>query len=68
LFNPFGPDTLTEVLRRLECGLRIWPRPVRIAYVNPTHDDVLAESGWLARYDKWKPWELRWLVSFRKTG
>jgi hypothetical protein len=64
LFNPFGPDTLGQVLRNLACGLHTSPRPVRIAYVNPTHEEVLEASGFLVRYDHWKPWELRWPVSF----
>jgi SAM-dependent methyltransferase len=49
LYNPFGPDSFRAVLSRLEHGLREHPRPVRIAYVRPCHEDVFGEFDWLER-------------------
>jgi cyclopropane fatty-acyl-phospholipid synthase-like methyltransferase len=50
LFNPFGPATMREVLGKLRSGLDARPRVVRIAYVNPMHEEVLAATPWLKRY------------------
>ena len=49
LYNPFGPDSFRAVLSRLERGLRERPRPVRIAYVRPCHEDVFHEFKWLEK-------------------
>lgn len=53
MFHPFGPNTLTAVLSRLEKGLRTNPRNLRIVYVNPVHECVLKEAKWLELYDRW---------------
>ena len=47
LFNPFGPETMRAVLRRLAEGLRVTPRPVRIVYVNALHEDEFRKCAWL---------------------
>jgi predicted RNA methylase len=53
MFHPFGPRTLTAVLSRLDTGLRLNPRKVRIVYVNPVHEYVLKETNWLELYEHW---------------
>lgn len=45
LFDPFGATTLRSALERIVEGTR--GRGVRIAYANPTHDDVFREQPWL---------------------
>jgi predicted RNA methylase len=47
LFNPFGPETLRAVMRRIETSLEVHPRSVRFIYVNPVHRDVLDSASWL---------------------
>ena len=59
MFHPFGPQTLSAVLSRLEQGLQTNPRHLRIVYVNPVHESVLKETEWLEPYDRW-PAERRW--------
>jgi SAM-dependent methyltransferase len=47
LYNPFGAQTLSAVLARIQESLATRPRQVRIAYINPVHEDVLQDCGWL---------------------
>lgn len=63
LFNPFGPETIKEVLRKLHEGVRAKPRAVRIVYVHPLHNEVLMECGWLAHIETRRFDGLRWSVS-----
>lgn len=53
LFHPFGPNTVREVLEKLRLGLHTSPRPVRIIYVNPVHNEVFQEYPWLYEYERW---------------
>ena len=54
LFNPFGADTLLEVLQLLEQSLQRNPRCLRIVYVNPVHEQVLHEAQWLSNTHTWQ--------------
>ena len=47
LFNPFGPSTLKEVIKRIYQSTVRNPRNVRIVYLNPTAAHVIESSGWL---------------------
>jgi SAM-dependent methyltransferase len=53
LFNPFGAKTMREMLDRVAASLRRRPREVRIVYVNPVEEAVLAETSWLKRTEVW---------------
>ncbi len=53
MFNPFGPKTTGEVLKRMKEGITAVPRDIRLAYSTPDHDGLLEQSGWLRRYDRW---------------
>lgn len=53
LFNPFGAQTLEQVIARLTTSLAASPRPLRIVYVNPVHEVVLHRTPWLARSETW---------------
>jgi len=53
MYNPFGPDTIDEVLDEVHKTLITNPRDFRIAYVNPQHDEVLEQRDWLEQYDLW---------------
>ena len=52
LFNPFGAKTLDAVLTKIEQDTR--PRPVRIVYANPLHDDTFAAHPWFEQYEHWE--------------
>jgi SAM-dependent methyltransferase len=54
-FNPFGPETMRAVLRRIEASLSREPRTIRIGYVNATCAHVLLEQSWI-EVDAW--WEM----------
>lgn len=47
LFNSFGPATLQAVLERIRASVEQRPRPIRIMYVNPMHEDLFESAGWL---------------------
>ncbi|MDA0668233.1 MAG: class I SAM-dependent methyltransferase [Planctomycetota bacterium] len=53
LFNPFGADTLRDVLHLLEQSLKRNPRRLRIVYVNPVHEQVLSNADWLSNTHSW---------------
>jgi predicted RNA methylase len=53
LFNPFGAVTLKEVVELLRRSLERAPRRLRIVYVNPVHEQVLADCGWLENTVTW---------------
>jgi precorrin-6B methylase 2 len=55
MYNPFGASTTREVMKVMAEHLARKPHPVRIAYVNPRQETVLAEAGWLECYDDWGP-------------
>lgn len=54
LFNPFGARTLNSVLVKMEQSLRLQPRNIKIAYVNPVHGFLFSKADWLVMYDKWE--------------
>ena len=47
LFNPFGPQTLRWVLKKIEETLEDFPRMVRLAYFNPVNRIVIETCQWL---------------------
>ena len=53
-FNPFGPQTMRAVLRRIETSLRAAPRTIRIGYLNATCAHVLMEQPWIEIEDWWE--------------
>jgi cyclopropane fatty-acyl-phospholipid synthase-like methyltransferase len=48
LFNPFGADTLDQVLTKIRNDKR--DQPVRFAYAIPTHKHVFSDHTWLEEY------------------
>ena len=55
MFNPFGAETMRQVMSALHDSLNDQPRRIRIAYCNPLHDSVLGAQPWLECYDRWQP-------------
>ena len=71
LFNPFGPGTLGAVLKSVIESLKVNPRAVRLAYVNPRHDQVFADADGFERYEHWpqrRSSRLKFAVSFWRSG
>ncbi len=56
LFDPFGAQTVAELLDKVRRDAR---RPLRIAYANPTCDEVFRRQPWLERTDFWDAAERR---------
>ena len=57
LYNSFGAATMSAVLERIHDSVVRRPRPIRIVYVNPMQNHVLAAAGWLRRCpDVRSPW------------
>lgn len=67
LFNPFGPETLREVVAKLKEGIQTKPRDARIVYVNPVHEEVLAASNWLTQEAAWRLTRAGMVVSVWKA-
>jgi SAM-dependent methyltransferase len=59
LYNPFGAETLKDVLGNLEASIRKNPRDVAVAYVSPVHTHVLDDSPLFERLPSRSP---RWAV------
>lgn len=55
LFNPFGSETMHQVLALLEASLARKPRDLRIIYCNPVLSPQLAAKPWLKLYECWTP-------------
>ncbi|MGB7161542.1 MAG: class I SAM-dependent methyltransferase [Tepidisphaeraceae bacterium] len=54
MFHPFGPRTMEATIARIHASVLLRPRPIRIMYVNPFHENVLEASGWLRCTDRLK--------------
>jgi precorrin-6B methylase 2 len=46
-YNPFGAETLEEVLRRIRESVLLRPRRIQCIYLNPTARHVFENQGWL---------------------
>lgn len=69
-FNPFGEATMAAVLRRLGESLRLYRRPVRIAYLNPVCTHQFFTQPWLELFETWEmsPWNrVKTPVHFYRT-
>jgi SAM-dependent methyltransferase len=55
MFHPFGRGTLRSVIDGLRVAYQAAPRPLRLVYFNAVSDDILADSGFLRRVDRWEP-------------
>lgn len=51
LFNPFNFATLKAMLDAIVAARRVRPAPLRLAYVNPRCESVLADAGAFERID-----------------
>lgn len=49
MFNPFGADTMRTVLDNIQRSLLDKPRPVRIIYLNPRVESLIASYAWLKK-------------------
>ena len=67
LFNPFGPDTLKEVLGRVERSLVERPRAVRIVYMNDRHRRVMEGCEWLTEFHSMRTLTNRRISFWRNT-
>ncbi len=57
LFNPFGDDTMRAMIERIRQSMEVNPRPLRMIYLNPFHEHILEESGWMKRVREVRvPW------------
>jgi SAM-dependent methyltransferase len=71
LYNPFGPDTMRDVLQNIHTSLQINPRKITFVYYNPRHLEVLRALDWLHLTHEFKTLTRRrvtfWTIK-RKTG
>lgn len=71
LFNPFGENTLRETLASVERSIAEKPRKVRLAYVNPIHENVLRDSRVFSHAETWERRPIsrdKFVVSFWNAG
>ena len=50
-YNPFGVDTMREVLRNIRASLDYCARQIKIVYYNAIYESELRELDWLEKYD-----------------
>jgi len=50
MFNPFGIDTMRDVVGNIGQSLATNPRRIIVVYYNDVHADVLSACEWLRRY------------------
>jgi len=68
LFNPFGSKTMTEVIDKIEHSLILTPRKIKIAYINPVHENVLSGRK-LLRFDgRDSAWYSKTTVSYWRNA
>ena len=51
MFNPFGIETMKQVLARIEASRSDCDRAIAIIYYNAVHADLLNSCGWLTRIE-----------------
>ena len=54
MYNPFGPQTMADVLANIGNSLAKNPRNVRIVYYNALYQDLFQRSGWLEKQREFK--------------
>jgi predicted RNA methylase len=50
MFNPFGVDTMREVITNIKNSLIISPSRITIVYYNAVHEDILKSCEWLQMF------------------
>lgn len=50
MFNPFGPDTIRDVIENIRRSLSNNPRTVTIVYYNARHEPALEAGNWLEQF------------------
>lgn len=50
MFNPFGPETMRDVIGNIQRSLSRNPRAIIIVYYNALYELALETGGWLERY------------------
>jgi cyclopropane fatty-acyl-phospholipid synthase-like methyltransferase len=63
-FNPFGEATMAPLLAKI--GREV-TREVRVAYAQPTHDDVFQQQPWVEQTEYWDASERQPAVSFYQS-
>jgi 16S rRNA G966 N2-methylase RsmD len=53
LYNPFNGPIVKEVLDSLSRSYYQRPRPMRIVYANPVHEELFDSCEWMMKYDEW---------------
>jgi predicted RNA methylase len=66
MYNPFGADTLRDVLGNLHRSLSANPRKVSIVYYNAIHERLLSLERWLEKYGEFKTYS-RMSVTFWRS-
>jgi precorrin-6B methylase 2 len=66
--NPFGPQTLSRVLRNIELSLKHNPRKVTVIYSNPYHENILTALGWRKFHELKAPGDFRTNFWTRNDG
>jgi H2-forming N5,N10-methylenetetrahydromethanopterin dehydrogenase-like enzyme len=50
MFNPFGAETMRDVIANIHESLSENPRAITICYYNAMYEPILAHGGWLEMY------------------
>lgn len=53
-YNPFGPDTFSEVLDNIKSGITTDVSRVILIYYNAKHEYLFESCGWLEKFDEFR--------------
>lgn len=67
LYNPFGRETMADVLRNISHSLESNPRQIKIVYYNAVHNDLLAATGWLRCFYRFSTWSRRQVTLWKSV-
>jgi hypothetical protein len=64
VFNPFGEETMRQVIARITRSVQAQPRSIRLVYINPKQEHILNEQPWLEQCATFTiPYRVGWPLS-----
>lgn len=68
MYNPFGVETLRDVLENIRRSLSQNPRRIKIAYYNSVHEGVFQSCQWLEQFDSFHTFTRRRVTFWRSSA
>jgi precorrin-6B methylase 2 len=65
MYNPFGVETLRDVLENIRKSLSLNPRNIKIVYYNSIHEPLFQSCKWLEQFDSFHTFTRRRVTFWR---